>query len=122
MKSSLPSASELLSKSADPSFLKGAHRRRVSVKSSTSAQIVKGPVVNPSEYNSIDQYDYFASTQDAILDHWNAPQEITDAETPNDFRKLQKIHDTRRKAVLGLKKPRGMPPPTKRAKAEEEED
>jgi hypothetical protein len=120
MKPSLPSAADLFSKSAKPAFLKGVLDKRPVRKAAGEAQIVKGPVMNSSEYDPIEQYDYFASTKDAILDHWNAPQELVDKEAANDRNKLTKIHDTRRKAVLGLKATRNdKPKPRKRVKTYE---
>lgn len=118
----LPPASLLFKNCSEPSFLKGAHKRNLKAKQATEAQIVKGPVMKPVAFDPIEQYDYFASTQDAILDHWNAPQDLPDVEAPNDRRRLTKIHDTRRKAVLGLKHTHSDGKlPTKRMKAEDSE-
>jgi hypothetical protein len=97
--SKLPNVDDLLSKPA-PSFLNNLHLSSTKKRKIAHKEVIsKPPVFNKSEHNPIEQYEYFASTGDAILDYWNAPQEFHDKETVPDKRHMRKKVDIRRKAT-----------------------
>jgi len=93
----LPDPLDLLSSVETPSFLKSALKKPKKAPKPKAEVISKEPTVNPSKYDSLEQYDYFATNGEAILDYWNNPQELQQPQL--DPKKFIRKVDTRRKVV-----------------------
>ncbi|CAG9323078.1 unnamed protein product [Blepharisma stoltei] len=101
--SKLPNPLELLAKARSYKPIKVSQEKtKVKTNPYENAVIKKEPVMKANESDALEQYDYFANAGDAVLEHWNAPQELPDKEKPLDKRKFIRKQDFRKKKVEGL--------------------
>lgn len=92
MPSSLPDPLELIK--SFKAIEKPKVKKKAKKISFENSVISKPPVMNKSELDEIEQYDYFANQSTAILDNWKSPQDLPDLKL--DRKKLIKKVDMRR--------------------------